>query len=54
LEAENLVMEGNKEIRTYKEYKYLGITLDREDDQKINNRITKTRKIIAYLKHSVK
>jgi S-adenosylmethionine/arginine decarboxylase-like enzyme len=37
-EAENLVMESNKEVRTYREYKYLDITLNREgtDDQKIS------------------
>jgi len=29
-EAENLIMKGNKEVRTCKEYKYLRITLNRE------------------------
>jgi len=51
VEIENLVIEGNKEVRTYKEYKYLEITLNREgtDDHEISNRITKARRIIAYL-----
>jgi hypothetical protein len=49
LEAENLVMKNNKKAKIYKQYKYLGITLNREgiDNQKINNRIT--RRIIASL-----
>jgi len=44
-------MEGNKQVRTYKEYKYLGTTLNREgtDDQEINNRITKAKRIIVCL-----
>jgi len=44
-------MKGNKEIRTCKEYKYLGIIWNREktDDQEINDKITKTRRIIACL-----
>jgi hypothetical protein len=47
-EVENLVIEGNKEVRTWKEYKYLGIILNQEgtDDQEINNKITKARKMI--------
>jgi uncharacterized NAD-dependent epimerase/dehydratase family protein len=54
VEAENLMMEGNKKVKTCKKYKYLGITLNRKriDDQEINNRnnrITKARKIIACL-----
>jgi len=38
--AENLVTEGNKEVRTCKKHKYLGITSNREeiDDQEINNK----------------
>jgi len=41
----------NKEVRICKKYKYLGVTLNQKerDDQKINNRITKTRKIITCL-----
>jgi len=51
VEIENLVIEGNKEVRTYKEYKYLEITLNREatDDHEISNKITKARRTIAYL-----
>jgi hypothetical protein len=43
-------MEDNTEVRTCKKYKYLRITLNREgtDEQEINNRITKVRRIIAY------
>jgi hypothetical protein len=50
-QAENLVMEDNKGVRICKEYKYLGITLHwkRTYVQEINNKITKTRKIIACL-----
>jgi hypothetical protein len=49
--AENLVMDGNKEIKTYKKYKYLGMTLNREgtDDQEIRNKIITAKKIIACL-----
>jgi len=44
-------MQGNKEVRSCKKYKYLRITLNRKgtDEQEINNRITKARRIIAYL-----
>jgi hypothetical protein len=51
VKAENLVMEGNKEVRACKEYKYLRITLNQEgtDDSEINNGITKARRIVACL-----
>jgi len=45
VEADNLVLEGNREIETCKEYAYLGTTMNREGTGKI----TKARRIIAYL-----
>jgi len=50
VEIENLVLEGNKEIRTIRNIN-MGITLNqkRTGDYEINNRITKARRIIAYL-----
>jgi len=41
-------MKDNREMKTCKEYEYLGTTLNREgtDDQEINKRITKARKIV--------
>jgi len=52
-EAENLIMESNKEVITCKQYKYLGIILNRKDkwsrNKQANNRITKARRKIACL-----
>jgi len=42
-ETENLILKGDREVETCKEYEYLATKLNREgtDDRKINKRITK-------------
>jgi len=44
-------MEDNREVETCKEYEYLGTILNQEgtNDQEINKRITKARRIIVCL-----
>ena len=51
-ETKDLVLEDQKGcIRGYEEFKYLGVTIDKEDRQEnhIKNRINKDRAVIAIL-----
>jgi len=46
-----LVLKNNREVETCKEYDYLRTILNKEriDDQEINKRVTKAKRIIVYL-----
>jgi len=48
-ETENLVLEGNREVETCKEYEYLGTTLNKKgiNNQEINKKVRKARRIIV-------